>query len=279
VASIATASSTGSKTSMNRGGYRKLQGFFGEEFPGRDSSDNSLPASANFRDQHSRSYSHSQQSQRGRKTSNATSTSQTREGSPTSSRPRSPVPAPEVVPFLYQDNTVSTIIDSYTCTTWAQMRLAAKLQPPRGHSNSALLYFRPCPSSVDLCSAYLHANPSTRPVAVTSARPPCPSRHDPMNINYTPLVLATAPHDPLASRSSSAPFLPNGLTRCFCTFAGHCSVWRGACAKQPGRPRSRSLHDAGSRPVSESAQDILLSTLWAFHCPPPWPPPPTQSEQ
>lgn len=108
VASIATASSTGSKTSVNRGGFRKLQGFFGEEFPGRDSSDTSLPASVAGKDQHSRSYSHSQQSQRGRKHSSAASTDQTREGSPTSSRPRTPVPAPEVVPFLYQDNTVSS---------------------------------------------------------------------------------------------------------------------------------------------------------------------------
>src|SRR5213596_2660094 len=37
VASVATASSGGSKSSMNRGGYRKkLTGFFGDEFPGRN---------------------------------------------------------------------------------------------------------------------------------------------------------------------------------------------------------------------------------------------------
>lgn len=103
VASIATTNSTGSKTSMSRGGLRKLQGFFGEEFPGRDSSDNgSQPASIAGRDQRNRSYSSSRP---GRKTSNATD--QTRDASPSSSRPRTPVPAPEVVPFLYQDNTVS----------------------------------------------------------------------------------------------------------------------------------------------------------------------------
>ena len=107
VASIATASSTGSKTSMSRGGLRKLQGFFGEEFPGREGSDTSLPASVAGKDQHSRSYSNGRPSHRDRKASNATSADQTRDASPESSRPRTPVPAPEVVPFLYQDNTVS----------------------------------------------------------------------------------------------------------------------------------------------------------------------------
>ena len=111
LASIATASSTGSRTSAQR--LRKLQGFFGEEFPGRDSSDNSLPASGAGKDRrHSRSYSHSRQSHRDRKASNATSADQTRDGSPSSSRPRTPVPAPEVVPFLYQDNTVSYLFVS-----------------------------------------------------------------------------------------------------------------------------------------------------------------------
>ena len=100
VASITTASSQGSKHSMGRGGLRKLQGFFGEEFPGRDGSDASLPSKA----ERTRSYSHSRPSHRDRNYSNATDN--TREASPASSRPRTPVPAPEVVPFLYQDNTV-----------------------------------------------------------------------------------------------------------------------------------------------------------------------------
>jgi adenylate cyclase len=105
-ASITTASSQGSKTSVTRGGFRKLQGFFGEEFPGRDSSESSLPTSSAGRDLHGRSYSHSRPSQRDRNYSNAST--HTRDGSPSSSRPRTPVPAPEVVPFLYQDNTVRT---------------------------------------------------------------------------------------------------------------------------------------------------------------------------
>lgn len=107
-ASILTASSQGSKASGTRGGFRKLQGFFGEEFPGRDSSDGSLPTSLAGKDQHSRSYSHSRPTHRDRNYSNATD--HTREASPSSSRPRTPVPAPEVVPFLYQDNTVSAAL-------------------------------------------------------------------------------------------------------------------------------------------------------------------------
>ncbi|KND90187.1 Adenylate cyclase [Tolypocladium ophioglossoides CBS 100239] len=97
-----TASSQGSKTSATRGGFRKLQGFFGEEFPGRDSSESSLPISVAGKDQRSRSYSHTRPSHRDRNYSNATDP---RDASPSSSRPRTPVPAPEVVPFLYQDNT------------------------------------------------------------------------------------------------------------------------------------------------------------------------------
>lgn len=104
-ASILTASSQGSKTSMTRGGFRKLQGFFGEEFPGRDSSEGSLPTSLAGKDQRGRSYSHSRPTHRDRNYSNATD--YTRDASPSSSRPRTPVPAPEVVPFLYQDNSVS----------------------------------------------------------------------------------------------------------------------------------------------------------------------------
>lgn len=104
-ASVATtASSTGSKASGHRGNMRKLQGFFGEEFPGRDSSESSLPSYMG-KDQRSRSYSHTRPTHRDRNYSNATD--HTRDASPASSRPRTPVPAPEVVPFLYQDNTVS----------------------------------------------------------------------------------------------------------------------------------------------------------------------------
>ncbi|KAK4156899.1 phosphatase 2C-domain-containing protein [Chaetomidium leptoderma] len=100
VASITTtASSQGSRASGARGGIRKLQGFFGEEFPGRDSSETSLPHPGAGKEQRSHSYSYNRP-HRDRNFSNATDHG--RDGSP-SSRPRTPVPAPEVVPFLYQE--------------------------------------------------------------------------------------------------------------------------------------------------------------------------------
>ncbi|CAK7563211.1 MAG: hypothetical protein SEPTF4163_001074 [Sporothrix epigloea] len=93
-----TASSQGSKASDRRtGGFRKLQGFFGEEFTGRDVSDASI-STAGGKEGRSHSYSHGRPF-RDRNQSNATD----RDTSPTSSRPRTPVPAPEVVPFLYQE--------------------------------------------------------------------------------------------------------------------------------------------------------------------------------
>lgn len=92
-----TASSTNSKASGTRGGIRKLQGFFGEEFPGKDSSE-SLPTAG--KDHRSHSLQHGRSS-RDRHHSNATD--HAREASPAPSRPRTPVPAPDVVPFLYQE--------------------------------------------------------------------------------------------------------------------------------------------------------------------------------
>lgn len=102
VASVTTtASSQASKSSGQRGGLRKLQGFFGEEFPGRDSSETSLPPSFAGKESRSHSYSHTPRPHRDRNYSSATD--HTRDASPSSSRPRTPVPAPEVVPFLYQE--------------------------------------------------------------------------------------------------------------------------------------------------------------------------------
>ncbi|KAK0618481.1 hypothetical protein B0T17DRAFT_496197 [Bombardia bombarda] len=101
IASITTtASSQGSRASGNRGGFRKLQGFFGEEFPGKDSSETSLLHQGSGKEHRSHSYSHGRP-HRERNYSNATD--HARDASPSSSRPRTPVPAPEVVPFLYQE--------------------------------------------------------------------------------------------------------------------------------------------------------------------------------
>ncbi|KAB5579916.1 adenylate cyclase [Coniochaeta sp. 2T2.1] len=101
IASITTtASSTNSKASGTRGGIRKLQGFFGEEFPGKDSSDTSLPIGV--KGEHRSHSSQQGRSGRDRQHSNAT-VDNAREASPAPSRPRTPVPAPDVVPFLYQE--------------------------------------------------------------------------------------------------------------------------------------------------------------------------------
>ncbi|KAI0385929.1 adenylate cyclase [Hypomontagnella monticulosa] len=100
-ASMTTTSSQGSKNSGSRDGMKKLQRFFGEDFPGRDSSDLSLPPPPpQHQVKEQRSYSFTRP-RRGRNDSNATDP--TRDPSPSSSRPRTPVPSSDVVPFLYQE--------------------------------------------------------------------------------------------------------------------------------------------------------------------------------
>ncbi|KAG9238366.1 adenylate cyclase, partial [Amylocarpus encephaloides] len=99
VASVTTASSTGSKSSVSRTGiHKKLQTFFGEDFPGKEGSDTSLPAQGKEHRTHSFARSH-----RERNLSSATDITQ-RDASPAPSRPRTPVPSSDVVPFLYQDS-------------------------------------------------------------------------------------------------------------------------------------------------------------------------------
>jgi adenylate cyclase len=108
VASVTTASSSGSKSSANRGGiHKKLQTFFGEDFSGKDASDMSLPSHAKEIRSHSFARSH-----RDRNLSSATDQTQ-RDASPAGSRPRTPVPSSDVVPFLYQDSQVS----QFHCST------------------------------------------------------------------------------------------------------------------------------------------------------------------
>ena len=106
VASVTTASSTGSKSSISRQGgiHKKLQTFFGDDFPGKDGSDTSLPSHAKEARTHSFARSH-----RDRNHSSATDQTQ-RDNSPAPSRPRTPVPSSDVVPFLYQDSLVSIFI-------------------------------------------------------------------------------------------------------------------------------------------------------------------------
>jgi adenylate cyclase len=104
VASATTVSSSGSKSSFSRGfhNHKKLQGFFGEEFPGdsRQNSDSSLAAPYTLEQQSTRSVT------RGRTNSvNNTvgSSLNSRPGSPVGSRPRTPLPSSEVTPWEFQD--------------------------------------------------------------------------------------------------------------------------------------------------------------------------------
>jgi adenylate cyclase len=115
VASVTTASSTGSKSSISRQGgiHKKLQTFFGEDFPGKDGSDTSLPGHAKETRTHSFGRSH-----RDRNHSSATDHTQ-RDNSPAGSRPRTPVPSSDVVPFLYQDSQVSRFFMQFNICVWA----------------------------------------------------------------------------------------------------------------------------------------------------------------
>jgi adenylate cyclase len=108
IASIATASSSGSKGSVVRPAgappvHKSLKSFFGDDFSGKDSSETSLPGNANGKEQRSGSWS------RHRTHSQSTETAHVRDSSPVPSRPRTPVPSSDVVPFLYQDSEVRSI--------------------------------------------------------------------------------------------------------------------------------------------------------------------------
>lgn len=103
LASVATASSSGSKHSVVRNGvhtYKKLQGFFGEESPGKEDPDHAVQGKEQ---QERKTSATSSFNRKDRQQSDSTA----RENSPAPSRPRSPVPSSDVVPFLYQDSQVS----------------------------------------------------------------------------------------------------------------------------------------------------------------------------
>ncbi|KAF2200568.1 PP2C-domain-containing protein [Delitschia confertaspora ATCC 74209] len=102
-ASAHTMSSSGSKSSISRGFHKKLQGFFGEEYPGdsRQNSDASLTTNPPYGAE-----SQSLKSNRNRNNSvNRTlgSSVNSRPGSPVDSRPRTPLPSSEVTPWEFQD--------------------------------------------------------------------------------------------------------------------------------------------------------------------------------
>ncbi|KAI9792749.1 MAG: cysteinyl-tRNA synthetase [Piccolia ochrophora] len=101
VASATTVSSQGSQSSVGRTFHKKLQGFFGDEFPSRRSphaSETNLSVHANGRRESFQSH------RRDRNDSTATTgTTGARAASP-SSRPRTPVPSSDVTPWVFQDS-------------------------------------------------------------------------------------------------------------------------------------------------------------------------------
>ncbi|KAI9701820.1 MAG: cysteinyl-tRNA synthetase [Candelina mexicana] len=103
IASATTVSSTGSKSSVSKpiSKSKKLQGFFGEDFAGRDSRRGSATSLQPYGTRRRDTSSHSQ-----RDRNNSQSTTYACEGrtaSPNGSRPRTPAPSSDVVPFLYQN--------------------------------------------------------------------------------------------------------------------------------------------------------------------------------
>lgn len=115
-ASVTTISSQSSGRSVpSRRSHRKLQGFFGDEFPGRDAafaSETSLPIVGNghatLTNGPGNGWSDRPALAHGRKRTNSmtnASFSDTRTASPTS-RPHTPVPPSDVTPWLYQDSKV-----------------------------------------------------------------------------------------------------------------------------------------------------------------------------
>ncbi len=110
VTSATTISSQGSRSSASRAAFhKKLTGFFGDEFPGHDGppqgSQTSL-STTNGRD--------SAHSQRDRNNSVHTNNTDGLAVSPSISRPRTPLPSSDVVPWVFQDPQVSTCV--YVCS-------------------------------------------------------------------------------------------------------------------------------------------------------------------
>jgi len=269
VASVTTtASSQGSKASVTRGGFRKLQGFFGEEFPGRDSSESSLPISLG-KDQRSRSYSHTRPSHRDRNYSNATDP---RDASPSSSRPRTPVPAPEVVPFLYQDNTVRAV-HRLPVLPLAGFSPRSRASLPPGEATTlhaaqqlkrfCLVLPVPTPSGLQ-CALHQCCLPTVRRCGRCGrcSHPVPPARLRP------PRLPSQRPPSPPARLSSH---LSPGLTL---ITTGHCAVRRGARPRFHDRARPRTIRQHRKHNVTGAAQVLLVCAIRRRAPPgPPLPPP------
>lgn len=126
VASIATASSQGSQSSVGMGFHRKLHSFFGDEYRERASPQ---PLETNQLTSTNGGRSSSQSHHR----NNSIATTSTAEGrtTPPSSRPRTPVPSSEVTPWLYQDSEVSAqaVFAQFVCFQHLWMVLPVCSEP------------------------------------------------------------------------------------------------------------------------------------------------------
>ncbi|KAI9835308.1 MAG: hypothetical protein M1819_002452 [Sarea resinae] len=103
VASANTVGSTGSKSSASKGFHRKLHGLF-DDLPGRDSHNGSTSSlsQANGSVKDLTSMARQDRSVPGNIGSNAPSSS-SNAGSPMPSRPRTPLPSSDVVPWIFQN--------------------------------------------------------------------------------------------------------------------------------------------------------------------------------
>lgn len=100
VTSATTISSQGSRSSTSRGGFhKKLTGFFGEEFSGNEGPSQS--SQTNLTANGGRTLS--AHSQRDRNNSVHTKNADGRPASPANSRPRTPLPSSDVIPWVFQD--------------------------------------------------------------------------------------------------------------------------------------------------------------------------------
>ncbi|KAI4216876.1 MAG: hypothetical protein LQ351_000825 [Letrouitia transgressa] len=117
LASATTVSSQNSTTATSRTSYgrsnkhKKLPGFFGED--GNESSMSSEVSIVTTQREHSVS----SQSRKLRHNSVQTNSTDGRPSSPSSSRPRSPLPSSDVTPWLFQDFKVSAHDPILPCTT------------------------------------------------------------------------------------------------------------------------------------------------------------------
>jgi adenylate cyclase len=120
VASNATVSSSGSHKSSISRYHKKLQGFFGDEYPGdtRQNSDTSLATP----------YAETQSARSTRNRNNSVnntlgSSMNSRPGSPVGSRPRTPLPSSEVTPWEFQEfNKVSLVLICLRSTGWKELQ-------------------------------------------------------------------------------------------------------------------------------------------------------------